>query len=561
MTVEAATSALIARAGSLVTLALAASTALATPGSTLNRDAAAAGHEATISSRSSTDDGAEAIAIQRDGKIVAAGGTHTLGGDFALARYMPSGKLDPAFGRGGKVTNALRPEDGYGAQGLSIQRDGKIVAAGATGGCTETSRFLIARYTTEGHLDASFGSGGSVTTAIGTSVDGAHAVAIQPDGRIVAAGWDCARGGRFALVRYLRNGRLDPSFGRGGRVLTDVGGSHLGADAIVVQADGKLVAAGSGNAQGSTDFALVRYRSDGSLDPSFRAAGVALTDFGAAGDDEAEALAIQPDGKLIAVGYGSVEVEFATVRDFAVARYNPDGNLDASFGTEGKVLTDLGGTDEAALAVALQKDGKLVVAGVGGPESGAHFALLRYHSDGRLDQSFGAAGKVLTRFSRLSEDGASAVAIQADGKAVAAGASAAAGDDYDFALTRRTANGRLDPSFGRGGQVLTDFALGTRLASLSATRTENGAVVRWRTSREFETAGFNVYREENRRRLRANASLISSRHIGGGASYSFVDRGAGASTSRYWLQEVKVDGTVLLLNRVNLRRVRPPFTG
>lgn len=559
----AKTALLLAGGAMIAALALSASIVLAAPASTRDPEALDVGRAVTAAPRLSTADAAGAIAIQGDGKIVAGGVTSTLGGDFALARYTPTGELDRSFGRGGKVLNALSATGEYGVQGLAIQADGKIVAAGATLACWDASHFVVARYTRSGDLDPSFGSRGRVVTAIGTRVDGAHAVAIQPDEKIVAVGWDCARGGRFALARYRRDGRLDRSFGRVGRVLTDVGSSSLGADAVVVQRDGKIVAAGSSNANGSPDFALVRYRSDGTIDETFGAGGIVLTDFGASADDEAWALAIQPDGKLVAAGDGSAREEASG--DFALARYNPDGSLDPTFGAGGKVLTNVGGA-ATALSVALQKDGKLVAAGpaaVGPAENVENrFVLVRYHRDGRLDQAFGAGGKVLTGFKR-SVDGASAsaVAIQADGKAVAAGATETLDDVDDFALARYTRNGRLDPTFGDMGEVVTDFALGTRVAALSASATSRGVVVRWRTSWELDTAGFNVYRERNRRRVRANANMIRSQHSGDGADYSFVDRHAGTTTIRYWLQEVKRDGTAFLLSRLTVRPGRPPFTG
>ena len=166
-------------------------------------------------------------------------------------------------------------------------------------------------------------------------------------------------------------GDLDPTFGSGGKVTTDVGGSD-GAQAVAIQGDGKVVAAGLGNfaGPGTGDFALARYNPDGSLDTSFGSGGKVTTDFG--GFDAASAVAIQPDGKIIAAGRSGSG-------DFALARYNPDGSLDSSFGSGGKVTTDFGGFD-SAFGVALQADGKIVAAGfqATSTQRGTDIAVARY---------------------------------------------------------------------------------------------------------------------------------------------------------------------------------------
>src|SRR5438876_1187397 len=169
-------------------------------------------------------------------------------------------------------------------------------------------------------------------------------------------------------------GDLDPSFGTGGRVLTDFGGGD-GARALALQADGRIVVAGSSSAGGfGSGFALARYNPDGSLDPSFRG-GRVVTSF--ADRDEASALALQADGKIVVAGFSDAGGR----QDFALARYNPDGGLDLSFGSGGRVLTDFGGDDEAA-ALALQADGKIVVAGFSDAGGFALAALVRYNPNG-----------------------------------------------------------------------------------------------------------------------------------------------------------------------------------
>src|SRR5581483_5691264 len=188
-------------------------------------------------------------------------------------------------------------------------------------------------------------------------------------------------------------GALDASFGRGGRVVTNFGGTGDMARSVVVQPDGKLVAAGTTNVSGATDFALARYNSDGRLDHSFGTGGKVVTDF-AGSYDSVGAVTLQADGKIVAGGWSVVD----SIANFALARYNSDGTLDAGFGTEGKVRTDFGGVSSQVFSIALQPDGKIVVAGYANVDGGADFALARYNSDGTVDTTFGSEGKVTTAF-------------------------------------------------------------------------------------------------------------------------------------------------------------------
>lgn len=235
-------------------------------------------------------------------------------------------------------------------------------------------------------------------------------------------------------------GDLDPTFGSGGRLRTDFGNGRTDqANALAIQADGKLVVAGSS----AFSIALARYNPNGTLDPSFGSRGLVLSDFGV----QASALVIQADGKIIVAG---------NTNHFVLERYNTDGTLDPSFGAGGRVSTDFGPfTNDIVRALAIQADGKLVVAGSSASGSFTDFALARYTADGVLDTSFGTArtGKVTTRVS--GGDEARALVIQGDGKIVMAGTSA--GLTVDFALVRYTADGTLDTTFGGGGVVHTDF--------------------------------------------------------------------------------------------------------
>jgi uncharacterized delta-60 repeat protein len=401
---------------------------------------------------SSVDD-AQAVAFQSDGKIVAFGSSDAAGSsDFALVRYNADGSVDLSFGSAGKVLTDLGTSSTEYAAAVAIQPDGRIVAAGASDAAgADTADVALVRYTADGSLDPSFGSGGKVLTDFGGASDRASAVAIEPDGKIVAAG---ASGDGvsddFALVRYNADGSLDLTFGRDGKVLTDLRGYDT-ASAVAIQPDGRIVAAGLSNgADPSYDFALVRYNADGSLDPSFGSGGAVLTDLGGSNLDEATAVAIQQDAKIVAAGVSD--------SDFALVRYNADGSLDRDFGSSGKVLTDIGtSSNDAALAVAIQPDARIIAAGYStAADRRQDFALVRYDAGGSLDPSFGSGGKVLTDFGRTTIDNARAIAIQPDGKLVAAGFSNAADPDFDFALARYLSDGtstlrwRLASDFGTG---------------------------------------------------------------------------------------------------------------
>lgn len=409
---------------------------------------------ATSTTRAPSRDWAYALAIQRDGKLVAAGRSVGGGWHFALARYTTRGTLDPSFGQGGKAFTLVGSSGSVYA--LAIQRDGRIVAAGQAYVGPEQDVALV-RYTARGRLDASFGRRGTVLTDLSPTAktyDQARALALQRDGKLVVAGGSTSfslSSGRRLLVRYTARGRLDRSFGEDGTVSSRSGPS-VGAGGVAIQRDGKIVTAGS---EGD-GFAVTRYTARGRLDRSFGRGGTVSTKL--ASYSYGRAIAIQPDGKIVVVGNAAL--------DFGIARYTAAGTLDRSFGDGGKVVTNIGLTKESdgsrypsedhAVAVAIQGDGKIVVAGSSdvlglSGEKGcclADFALVRYTRDGRLDPSFGNGGKVLTHFVRSSY--AEGIVIQPDGKLVAAGG----GAGY-FVLARYTADGKLDPTFGRGGRVRT----------------------------------------------------------------------------------------------------------
>jgi uncharacterized delta-60 repeat protein len=395
---------------------------------------------------------ARSVAIQSDGKIVAAG--HINNGsndDFALVRYNSNGSLDNTFGTNGIVTTLVGTSNDR-AYSIAIQSDGKIAAAGYSWNVSDID-FAVVRYNSNGSLDITFGSNGIVTTPVGSSVDIAYSIAIQSDGKIIAAGYSLNIGNNdFAVVRYNSNGFLDNTFGINGIITTSVyvGSSGDIARSVAIQSDGKIVAAGYAGGQSVYDFALVRYNSNGSLDNTFETDGIVTTPVGIS-ESNVNSVAIQSDGKIVAAGYSLDLADY--FGDFAVARYNADGTLDNTFGQNGTITTPIGLLNEIANSVAIQSDGKIIAAGYSHNLSNYDFALVRYNTNGALDNTFGTNGIVTTPVG-ASNDFAYSIAIQSDGKIVAAGYSSN-GSDYDFALVRYNSNGALDNTFGTNGIVIT----------------------------------------------------------------------------------------------------------
>ncbi|MGE3971100.1 MAG: beta strand repeat-containing protein, partial [Porticoccaceae bacterium] len=337
------------------------------------------------------------------------------------------GTLDTGFGGGdGIVTTPVLASTDV-AYALAVQADGKIVVAGRTANGSNHD-FALVRYNADGTLDTGFGGGdGMVTTPVLASSDVAQALAVQADGKIVVAGWALSGNQDFALVRYNADGTLDTGFGGGdGIVTTPVGASDDVAFALAVQADGKIVLAGYAHNGSNADFALVRYNADGTLDTGFGGGDGMVTTPVLASSDVAQALAVQADGKILVAG----SAYNGGNHDFALVRYDTDGTLDTGFGAGGKVTTPVGALGNAAQALAVQADGKILVAGSAYNGSNHDFALVRYNADGTLDTGFGSGGVLVIDFGG-SNDTATGVALDADGSILVSGNA-----DGDFAVAR-----------------------------------------------------------------------------------------------------------------------------
>lgn len=379
-----------------------------------------------------------------------------------IAQAAPGG-LDPTFGIGGRVTTDFNLSTDI-ANAVAVQPDGKIVVGGFTYTNNDFSGedFALARYNTDGSLDTSFGTNGRVTTDFPGLAAEIGAIVVQPDGKILVAGAAFplfAFLGNFELARYNPDGSLDAGFGDGG-IVTTVFPHGSAASALALQPDGKIIAAGtdfvnfSSEASSDTDFAIARYEPDGTPDFSFGSGGQVTTDFERLNDD-AFAVLLRTDGRIIAVGSSRGRL---SDYDFAVARYLPNGQLDAAFGTGGKTSTDFtGGFDRAGSAV-LQPDGRIVAAGFAITPNGGHenFAAVRYLANGTLDTSFSGDGKVQVSFGSCCQ-AASEVLLQTDGKLVLVGFPNSESSDSDFTLARLNGNGSLDTTFDGDGRVRTSF--------------------------------------------------------------------------------------------------------
>ena len=403
---------------------------------------------------SSTIDFATSLAVQPDNKILVAGWSYFEDGtSYTVIRYNPDGNLDFNFNGDGILTDY--PSYGNTVYNTSaIQVDGKIITAGYTKN-RDNLDFAIARYTSNGMLDNSFSGDGKLVISFGPGSGLAQAVGIQQDGKILVGGYASnGRNNDFALIRLNPDGTLDNSFSEDGLLLTDFSDEDDQALDLVIQPDGKIVLAGYATSSGNRDFALARYTIDGTPDLTFEGDGKIVTDFNSP-VDMAFALLLQPDGKIVPVGVS----DYFNQSEIALARYNPDGTPDPTFDGDGKQITDIGGVRNSAFAAALQTDGRIVVTGDIFTSHGNDFLLARYNENGSLDNSFSGDGIVIMDMGSTNET-PQAIAIQEDGKIVTGGLFNG-GSSIDFILARFNANGTIDNGFSGDGKVITDFGFGS----------------------------------------------------------------------------------------------------
>jgi uncharacterized delta-60 repeat protein len=415
---------------------------------------------------------ANGVTVQPDGKILVAGFTvdPDLGPVVGLMRLHPDGFLDTTFGADGKLRLPLafsqsQSEFLGGQSNVLVQADGKIVVAGAGG----DDSFLIMRLNGDGSVDASFGDGGTATLSGGDA--GAKQVLLQADGKIVLVE---AQGSDYAVWRVNADGSADTAFGVDGEVLAAQAGVPMTATSAVLQSDGKLIL--SGFTDDSDDrFSLLRLNADGSVDTGFATAGRLDLQVGDGGlGDRAACVTVQADGKIVVAG-ASAGVDNG--EQLSVVRLTAAGELDTSFGTDGKFLlpqVDDHNFQEIALSVLVQPDGKIVLAHFGADNGDQHvgFGVVRLSAAGELDSDFGGAGRFVSSLGLTSL--ATSVALQPNGQIVVAGLSvdfgAGGSPTLGYGVQRVNADGSADADFG--GHVLGGTISYTRHAAPVALDTE-----------------------------------------------------------------------------------------
>ncbi|MBL8398028.1 MAG: DUF4347 domain-containing protein, partial [Candidatus Accumulibacter sp.] len=463
-------------------------------------------------------DAAEEVIVQSDGKYIVVGRSNNgTDDDFAIARYNSDGSLDTTFSGDGKTTVAI----GSGldqALSAAVQSDGKIVVIGVSYNGANND-FAVVRLNADGSLDTSFSGDGITTTDILASTDNANSVLIQSDGKIVVTG-SALNGASYdyAAVRYNTNGSLDTTFSGDGKVTTSFNTNNDVSRDSVLQSDGKIVLVGSSNTVSSDDFSIVRYNADGTLDTTFSGDGLQTVAFGGT-LDVAHTVALQADGKIVLAGRYFNGTSYA----MAIARLGTTGTLDTTFSGDGMQLVDVSANTDAAYSVAVQSDGAIVLAGPSGDGVTDDFAVVRLTSAGALDTTFSGDGMLTTSLGS-GLDQANSVALLSDGRIVAAGLSSN-GANNDFAVVRYGSTGTVDTTLG-----------GTNTLNGAPTFTEGGAAV-------VLDADVQVYDNELSAGNFSGATLTLTRN--GGANSQDVFSASGTLAALTQGGNLTVDGTTI----------------
>jgi uncharacterized delta-60 repeat protein len=385
----------------------------------------------------------------------------------------PAGALDTAFGDGGMVWLKYPAS---GAHAVAVQGDGKIVVGGFSGG--SSGEFAIVRLLPSGALDMTFGAGGLVERQVGALNSEIRALAVLPDGRILATGATREPAGQFTFttLRLLADGGADPTFGSGGLVLTSIMGRDAYAASIAIQPDGKILVGGSSedafNPEGTADFEVLRYSPTGVPDTSFGSGGRATVDV-AGTRDEPGVIAVAGGGSILVAGGSSATLDDPIHVNLAVARLNSAGAFDGTFGVGGRFVTSFGGR-QRAYAVAVDSSGRPVLGGMNG--TAADFGVYRLTGAGALDTSFGDGGATSDDFG-ATFDAVTALVTEESGKVIAIGSSSAGFGTGSIAAIRFLASGAHDRAFGTAGKSVTPPPANTDLKVAAAARTTCGYVV------------------------------------------------------------------------------------
>ena len=355
----------------------------------------------------------------------------------------PPGSLDASFGDGGLVTTDILNRDE--AVDVAAGPDGTVIVAGTCDLSAETQDpgFAVVRYRKDGSLDTAFDGDGIAITPFAGDGTAAAAMALQENGRIVVVGSSGPYGSNsLTVVRYTTTGALDNTFSGDGIMTAKAGDSYNWGEALAIQGDGKIVIAGTSWIS-DYDFVITRCNADGSTDAGFGASGTVTLDLG--DWDFCHAVALQPDGKIVAAGRTRTSTGYAV----ALARFNRNGTLDATFGNAGTIITDATEGYDAIHALAIQSDGKIIGAGL---TNGGDMTTLRYDSSGNLDTSFGGDGIVVTSAYNEAQD----IALQSNGRILVV-ATQGDPDHLDLAVARYLSDGSPDVGFGSAGTAVIDL--------------------------------------------------------------------------------------------------------
>jgi uncharacterized delta-60 repeat protein len=435
-------------------------------------------------------------------------GTET---DFGIVRYNSDGSLDNSFGGDGIITTDIGDDDL--ALSMIVGANGKIIV----GGRSETD-FAVVRYNSDGSLDNSFGGDGIVTTDFSSGFDQVNSVNIQSStGKIIAAGFTFGTSSSFALVRYNDDGNLDGTFGTAGRVTTVItSGAIDQVNATVIQTDGKIIAAGVSDDFTTKRFALARYTANGTLDNTFDSDGRLTTTI--ANGAEAYAVTLQTNNRIIAAGYS---VNASSNNDFTIVRYTTSGGLDNTFDGDGiAIKTFLSGKEDIAYAVAMQGDGKIVVAGYSENNTpDKDFVVTRLESNGTTDGSFGGIGYRLIDFG---------------------------GEDYGYSIGSQGNNliigGSTGISLALTRLINSSPILPLKIESFTAVKHSSSVEVKWQTSYE---QNYEVERSNDANNFNKIGVVYTNGSSNGLKDYALTDLQPSKGINYYRIKVVHTDGSIL----------------
>ncbi len=428
-----------------------AALAAATPGQPGTLDASwatlsAQGAGKLLTSFGNSNDVAIALLLQPDGKVIQVGhcNASTNGSvlSVCIARFLPTGALDTSFNATGQIRTTYVAAPEFAPVGAALRSDGKLVVAGR---CTAaaTAQFCLLRYTGSGALDSGFGAAGvALGGALGSGSTQPYNMTLQPDGKIIVVG-SCQGAATydFCVQRFTADGAIDTTFNgsASGSLVTDMNANADFGSAALVQSDGKIVLAGACGNGGVYLYCALRLLANGSVDTGFGQSGKVL----ATASGSVQAVAIQPDGKLLLAGQCAHTVGMFLKGDFCLLRLAANGAMDTGFGSGGQVLTTVGNYGNMAYAIAVQPDGRIVVAGScgnGGNNSAADICVQRFTAEGALDTTFNGTGYAITPigsggfyFLYSPKPG---VALYPDGRIVVGSSCPGGNGDYDFCSVR-----------------------------------------------------------------------------------------------------------------------------